>query len=107
MARTATSNVDRWNGHPVLASLTRAATIVVPFVVAMIVAFILSSQLPRFDSLPATVARWVTIVAVATLAMRVTDSLARRLLPLTALLQLTLLFPDRAPSRCKLAMMGP
>lgn len=94
----------RWTSHPVLARLLRVAIVVVPFLTAMAVAFVLSAQLPIAESLPVRIARWLGIVMVSTLAMMVVDRLARRLLPLSALLKLTLVFPDQAPSRFNVAM---
>ncbi|MEL6893665.1 MAG: HD-GYP domain-containing protein, partial [Actinomycetota bacterium] len=84
--------------------MVRLAIFVVPFVTAMTVAFVLSGLVPLAGTTLGTLGRWVFIVAVATVAMRLADKLARRLLPLSTLLQLTLVFPDQAPSRFSMAM---
>jgi hypothetical protein len=47
---------------------------------------------------------WLAVLALPALAAAATNRLARRLLPLTALCKLALVFPDRAPSRMKIAM---
>lgn len=99
-----TAQAKRWQGRPALAWATRIAIFVVPFLVAMTVAFLLSSQLPVASTVPSQVVRWLAIVAVSTVAMLGVDRLARRLLPLSVLLKLTLVFPDHAPSRFGVAM---
>ncbi|MEP2370651.1 HD-GYP domain-containing protein [Ilumatobacter sp.] len=75
-----------------------------PFVAAMAMAFLLSGLMPVASALPMRVVRWLGIVAVSTVAMIAVDRLARRLLPLSVLLKLTLVFPDHAPSRFAVAM---
>jgi hypothetical protein len=99
-----TTRTAAWRGRPTLAWATRIAIFVVPFVAAMVVAFFLSSQLPVASALPVQVVRWLAIVVVSTIAMMGVDRLARRLLPLSVLLKLTLVFPDHAPSRFGVAM---
>lgn len=99
-----TTQQKQWYGRPVLAWLTRVATFLVPFLAAMTVAYVLSSRLPVASTSSAQVVRWLAIVAVSTVAMLIVDRLARRLLPLSVLLKLTLVFPDHAPSRFGVAM---
>ena len=47
---------------------------------------------------------WALVAAASTVVLLVADHLVRRLLPLTALLKMTLIFPDHAPSRFGLAL---
>jgi len=49
---------------------------------------------------------WMVVVGVALLVLVLLGTQVRRLLPLAALLRLTLLFPDRAPSRFSVALRG-
>ena len=97
-----TSNL--WSGRPWMSRLLRAGIVAGPVAASFATAAALSS----FVMVPATfavaVARWVTIAVTATVVLAVTDRLARRLSPLVALLDLTLTFPDRAPSRFRLAL---
>ena len=51
-----------------------------------------------------TILFWVAVVGASILAVILTDSQARRLLPLAALLRLSLVFPDKAPSRFAVAL---
>jgi putative nucleotidyltransferase with HDIG domain len=52
---------------------------------------------------PARLAWLVAVLALSTLAAYLIERLARRVLPLAVLLQLSLAFPDRAPSRFAMA----
>lgn len=47
---------------------------------------------------------WVAMTAAATVVLMAIDRVSRRLLPLVALYKLSLVFPDAAPSRFKVAM---
>ncbi len=98
------ANTTRWHGHPVATRAMRIAIFIVPFMTAMVVAFVLSSRLPVSSSLPISVLRWFSIISLSTIAMTGVDRLARRFMPLSVLLRLTLVFPDQAPSRFAVAM---
>ena len=95
---------ERWSSHPGWAGLVRFAIFAIPFATAMVVAVVLSSRLPMVESTSLRVVRWLGIVVVSSVAMVGVDRVARRLLPLSVLLKLTLVFPDQAPSRFRLAM---
>ncbi len=94
----------RWAAHTLVSRALRVAIFLVPFLTAMVVAFVLSAQLPLADGVGGRLARWLGIVVVSTATMMVVDRLARKLLPLSVLLRLTLVFPDQAPSRFRIAM---
>ena len=47
---------------------------------------------------------WALVAAASTVVLLIADHFVRRLLPLTALLKMTLIFPDHAPSRFGLAL---
>jgi hypothetical protein len=51
-----------------------------------------------------TIVWWIMIALLAIIVMSLTDRVARRFLPLAALLKLSLVFPDEAPSRFKQAL---
>ncbi len=100
----AQSTENRWVGRPWLARLVRIAVYVVPFVFSVAAAFTLSQVIEPAPNIALAVLRVIAIALGATLAMRVVDSLMRRMLPLAALFDLTLVFPDQAPSRFKVAL---
>jgi HD-GYP domain-containing protein (c-di-GMP phosphodiesterase class II) len=95
---------NKWQGRPWLARALRIAVRVVPFVMSVGAAYVLASFVPPARTVPGAIVRLLAIAAVATLVLYAADRLTRRLLPLAALLDLTLLFPDQAPSRYRLAL---
>ncbi|MGH3744126.1 MAG: HD-GYP domain-containing protein, partial [Mycobacteriales bacterium] len=97
----------RWKSRPVAAAICRIAIAVAPVVVATaltvsVQVFVLAPVLAGRGLTPhvlAYVCLAAATIAVAVLAERV----ARRVLPLVALLRLSMLFNDRAPSRFQMA----
>jgi len=98
------TGADRWTGRPVLARALRWAVWFIPFATATVTAFMLSMTLPSGAGWGWGLLRLLTVAATATLVMRGIDRLVRRTLPLASLLELTLVFPDDAPSRVAMAM---
>jgi putative nucleotidyltransferase with HDIG domain len=95
----------RWRRRPVLSRLLQGSVLVVPILAAVAVAAGVAAVLPSGDG-GGRVGWWMVVLGVALLALVLLESPARRLLPLAALLRLTLLFPDRAPSRFRVALRG-
>lgn len=86
-----------------LAGAVTAAALIGPAVVAMAAGLLTSSLLGRPGD-GAFLARWWYLqLAVPAVAFVLADRAARRLLPLAALLRMTLVFPDRAPARLLVA----
>ena len=104
-ARTAETAVeDRWVPRTRLSWLIRTTAVLVPIVASVAAGTIASRLLPAPDGVIATLA-WYGVLAVLALATLIAvDRLARRLLPLAMLLRLSLVFPDRAPSRMAIAL---
>lgn len=93
---------DRWRAHPVQSALIRGAVFLVPFGAGLAVVAVLARAVPRPAGL--AVAGWFgLLLGASTLAAAAVERLARRFLPLAVLLQLSLVFPDEAPSRYALA----
>jgi hypothetical protein len=92
----------RWAARPWSARAVRALVVAVPLGTAVAVAAVTSRVLdhPR----PGTLPWWACVLGVSTLASTVVAAAARRLLPLAALLRLSLAFPDRTPSRFRVAL---
>lgn len=95
------ARTDRWVAHPVWAGVVRVAVILVPLALSVLTAVVVGRWLPVGESRPARVGWWLLIFAISSLVLFVSDRLARRLLPLAVLLELSLVFPDRAPSRLR------
>ena len=93
----------RWRRRPVLAFLIRGFVVLAPLAAAVVVGIIASRQFrPRGF---AEIVPWALWTAGASLlALWAVDVVVRRLLPLQRLLQLCLAFPDRAPSRLRVAV---
>lgn len=92
----------RWAGRPFLAALVRSVVLLVPLACGVAAGVVLSRSMPR----PSGVALvgWVlAVLGISTLVVTLVERVARRLLPLATLLNLSLAFPDQAPSRFKLA----
>ena len=103
-ATTETRHLDGWTGRPVLAGAVRCAVWLVPFIAATVTAFVLSMTLDPGSGWAWGLMRLLLVAGTATLVMRVTDRVMRRTLPLASLLELTLVFPDQAPSRVSMAL---
>lgn len=93
----------RWQAHPVLAAAVRVVAVVTPACVALGFSLLASAVVhPPADS-GARVLWWIAISVLSLGVLFAVQRLARRLLPLAALLKLSLVFPDQAPGRYRLA----
>jgi HD domain len=96
-------NPGEWQRRPLLSRGLRVLIFGGPVALSFAAALLLSHALPRATG-PWTAALWVGIVAIASLlTLVVFERAARRLLPLAALLNVSLLFPDKAPARFAVA----
>jgi hypothetical protein len=92
-----------WRRRPLLSWGLRALIFAVPVGFSFGVALLLSRTLPRAHS-PWAAGLWISIAAIGSLlTLVVFERAARRLLPLAALLNVSLLFPDKAPARFAVA----
>lgn len=98
------TDTHRWREHVWFARIIRLLVLLVPLVVSFVIALWLGSIIPIPASLGGRIARWVGIAAASTAVLLPLQRLMRRLLPLSALFSLTLVFPDEAPSRFGLAL---
>ena len=94
---------ERWRPRRFTAAVLRVLIFIVPIGAGFLVGGMVASVLPE----PATVYEvsfwWIAIISVATVTSTAVDRIARRFLPLTVLLRMTMLFPDAAPSRLRTA----
>ena len=93
-----------WLERPWLARLVRGAVIAAPVIVSALITRVVVTSLTPHEL---GVNRWLWLlgaIAVSLSAFVLTDRLARQLLPLAALLRLSLVFPNEAPSRFRVAM---
>jgi hypothetical protein len=96
---------QRWSAHPWRARAVRLTVYALP--VALSLGFVhvaTSVTAPPTASLWLFLAWWLAVSAGATVLVSVVYAVSRRLLPLAALLELSLVFPDQAPSRFAVAL---
>jgi HD-GYP domain-containing protein (c-di-GMP phosphodiesterase class II) len=93
---------ERWKAHPVQSTILRILVLVVPMVAGVSTGLALSRVVPRPEG-PAVAGWWILLFVSSALVTEVVGRILRRLLPLAVLLKLTLIFPDRAPSRFAMA----
>ena len=91
----------RWRAHPFAAGGLRLLAIVVPVAASIVAARLIAAVLPESTPL---ILWWAVVVGAAMATLLALDHVARRALPLTMLLRLSLAFPDRAPSRLGMAL---
>jgi putative nucleotidyltransferase with HDIG domain len=82
----------------------RVSVYVVPFVASVLAAVLLSAIVPPAVTWPIAVIRLIAIAACSTVVLYAVDKATRKALPLAVLLDLTLVFPDEAPSRFRVAL---
>ena len=99
-----TSDQPRWRSHPVLGAVLRLVAFAVPLVAGAVTATVLSRVVPRPDAQAARLAWWAGLMVASTAALALCERLTRRLLPLSILLKLSLIFPDQSPSRFAMAL---
>ena len=92
----------RWRPRPLLSFTLRAVSVLVPAAVGAASAYAFVGVLP----MPAGIALipWALgLVATSTIATAIAERLGKRFLPLAVLFRLSLVFPDKAPSRFVMA----
>jgi hypothetical protein len=87
----------------VLSRLVRFSVVAAPAAAGIATAAILSRLLPRASGTPQALLYFAAITVAMLLVIVAVERAARRLLPLAALLNLSLLFPDNAPKRFAVA----
>jgi HD-GYP domain-containing protein (c-di-GMP phosphodiesterase class II) len=93
----------QWQRRPILSALVRVSVVVLPAAAGIIAGAFVSRLLPHGSGFgPAALSFTVTSV-VMLITIIALERAGRRLLPLAALLNLSLLFPDRAPKRFAIA----
>src|SRR4051794_12605078 len=104
MVQRAEDPRTRWQGRPVQSALLRVVAVAVP-VAAGVAASILFSAIVQYPStLLENAGWWVAVLVVSSIVVFVVERQARRVLPLAALLRLSMAFPDQAPSRFGVAL---
>jgi putative nucleotidyltransferase with HDIG domain len=93
-----------WRGHPLAAAGIRLLAFATPIVAALAWSAVASRLVTSPRAMPGRAIWLVGMLGTSTAVLFVTERLARRLLPLAALLRLSLVFPDHVPSRFSVAL---
>ena len=93
----------RWRARPLWSALVRLGLWAVPVASGMAGALFVGWLLPAPSGFLPRVAWWVALMVGAAVPVFVVERVVRRWLPLAVLLELSLVFPDRAPSRLRIA----
>jgi hypothetical protein len=93
-----------WRPRPAVSFLIAATSFVIPVVASLVMVQIAARTFRRPDTFAGIVAWLAALVLLATATLWTIDRWSRRLLPLAAMLRLSLVFPDNAPSRFSLAL---
>ncbi|MFQ5948783.1 MAG: HD-GYP domain-containing protein, partial [Acidimicrobiia bacterium] len=95
---------SRWEARPLLAFFLRVSALLLPVAASVGTSILLATLLPQPGSSWQVVAWWGLIIGVSTTVLFVVDRLARRLAPIALLLNLSMIFPDQAPSQYRAAL---
>jgi putative nucleotidyltransferase with HDIG domain len=94
----------RWKSRPLVAAALRVAVVAVPALASLVAVWLCARVVPPpADQALLAAARLGLLLAVGVAVAVAVERLARRLLPLVVLLKMSMLFPDRAPSRLRTA----
>ncbi len=98
------NNASTWQGRPILGRVLQVVLFVVPFITAIIVTAGLSELLPTVDTQTGQILRILFLIVVSIVVMTATERVARLASPVALLLRMTMVFPDHAPSRVRVAL---
>lgn len=98
------AKLNQWKSHPQLARLVRALIVLAPIASSIAFTWWMGRVLPP-ERLGVGRWAWIAIVFVAANVLLLAMSrVSKRFVPLVAVMKLTLVFPDTAPSRTKAAL---
>jgi putative nucleotidyltransferase with HDIG domain len=101
--RAADPGQDRWEGHRILGVAVSAFCFAAPLAASIAVPSLLDLVVGQPRSMGWRVLWWTSSLAASAVAFLAVQWLARRALPLASVLSMSLVFPDRAPSRLAVA----
>ena len=93
----------RWAGRPFLSAGLVVLAHALPIAAAVATSAVLSRRFTEPEGWTGHAGQWALLFAASTAVLLVVDRGAKRLLPLAALLKLSMLFPDAAPKRLTVA----
>ncbi|MDX6228303.1 MAG: hypothetical protein QOI76_1693 [Frankiales bacterium] len=106
MSSQAVQRMPEWRARRKLAWSIRATTVAVPFAAATSCMVLLARAVPRPAAAIGGIAWYVLLLSAGWFVARLVSTAVDRSLPLAALLEMSLTFPESAPSRLGLAQRG-
>lgn len=103
MEETSMSEERRWVAHPVAGRAVALVAFLIPVVASLAAVFAMNAVLPPPTRASSRLIWWFLVVAAGIAPIPPLLYVARRLLPLSMLLRIGLVFPDKAPSRFEVA----
>ena len=103
MSEQVEARKERWSPRVRTGFVVSALSFAIPIILSIASVFAASLLLPHADSNLWRVLWWITILVIAWISAIFGERISRPLLPLASLLKMSLLFPDRAPSRFAIA----
>ena len=95
-----------WPRRRIASFVVRALGLLVPLAAGCVAAIIANHVLPDAHHIVTVIPRTLVVVAASMTTIAALDRSVRRYLPLATLLQLSLVFPDAAPSRVRIALQS-
>jgi choice-of-anchor C domain-containing protein len=94
---------NRWEPQYWAGFGVAAAVVLGPIVVAFLASLVLAAVLPSPGSVGGRLLWWIVLIAVPAGIFFAVDRAAKRYLPVAGLLRMTMVFPDKAPTRMAIA----
>ncbi|MBT8240117.1 MAG: pentapeptide repeat-containing protein [Acidimicrobiia bacterium] len=101
---TQSSSATHWQGRPVLGRALQVTLFVFPFVLGLFVSYAISQGIATPPDRSGQIVRILFLMVISFVVMMATDRVARLAAPVALLLRMTMVFPDKAPSRIRVAM---
>jgi response regulator RpfG family c-di-GMP phosphodiesterase len=81
----------------------RALAFLLPLIAGFFAGAFVANRLRQPETVSGIVVWWMMVIGMASVAAHIVDRYSRRLIPLSGLLRMTMAFPDKAPSRFRVA----
>jgi hypothetical protein len=94
----------RWEGRPVQAFMLRVVAMAIPVAAGVLASVVFSHAVAYPNGALLVVLWWIAVLGISTVVVAAVERQCRRLLPLATLLNLSMIFPDKAPSRFGVAL---
>ena len=104
--QTAVEVENRWDAHPRTARAIRVAIVLVPLVITFVLTWFAGRYWPPERVGLNRWVWWILLMVLSWVLLRGLNHIARKATPIAAMLQVSMIFPDEAPSRARAALRG-